>query len=62
MAKRTDKVDHSIFWNLWGEDQLKVFLVGHLAIESVILQLISCALKQPDKLYLISRKVFFCRG
>lgn len=50
MAKRIDKVDHSIFWNLWGEDQLKVFLIGHLAIESVILQLISCALKKPDKL------------
>ena len=45
-----NKVDHSIFWDLWEESQLYIFIVGHIAIESVIIQLIEIKLSKPEKL------------
>ena len=47
--KFSNKTDISTFLDLLGENQIAIFILGHLAIESVLVQLIEQKLEDQSK-------------
>ncbi len=47
--KYRNKTDISVFWDSIGENQLTTFILGHLSIESVLVQLIERRLENQSK-------------